>query len=69
MPADMSESVKQKELIPCPCFSRGFSFNKQGISYCKDLLSIEGCEWFLKVQDCQWMLCQILYDKTVDCDK
>jgi len=25
------------------------------IQYCKDLLSIEGCESFLKVQDVQWI--------------
>ena len=50
MSADMSDSVKQKELIPCPCFSRGFSFNIQGLIHCKNLLYIETKEHFPKTQ-------------------
>ena len=30
MPADMSDSVKQKRPIQCPLFYRGFSFHMQG---------------------------------------
>jgi hypothetical protein len=51
----MSDSVNQKILIHFPCFIGGFSFHMQGISYCKDLLSIESGESFLKYQDCQWI--------------
>jgi hypothetical protein len=32
MTADMSDSVKQKRSIHCPCFLGGFSFHMQGIS-------------------------------------
>jgi hypothetical protein len=55
MGADMPDSVKQKELIPCPCFLGGFSFHMQGISDFKFLLSMWTREWFLNYQDVQWI--------------